>query len=77
MYNAPNGETHFDNTLRDLVTPTTGQTFTISPGQTKSFNQSYSISPDIDQSKTDIVVFVQRNNNTTREVMAAEIVSLK
>jgi len=77
MYNAPNGETHFDNTLRDLVTPPTGQTFTISPGQTNSYNQSYSVSPEIDQNNTDIVVFIQRNNTTTREVMAAEIVNLK
>ena len=77
MYNAPNGETHFDNTLRDLVTPTTGQSFTISPGQTNSYNQSYSISPDINQDKTDLVVFIQRNNTTTREVMATEIVKLK
>lgn len=77
MYNAPNGENHFDNTLRDLVTPASGQSFTISPGQTNSYSQSYSISSDIDQSKTDIVVFIQRNNSTTREVMAAELVSLK
>lgn len=77
MYNAPNGETHFDNTLRDLVTPPAGQTFTISPGQTNSYNESYNISTDINQNNTDIVVFIQRNNNTTREVMATEIVSLK
>ena len=77
QYAAPNGETHFENTLRDLVTPTTGQIFTISPGETKSFNNSYSIDTQIDQNHTDLVVFVQRNNSTTREVMAAELVSLK
>lgn len=77
QYNAPNGETHFDNTLRDLVTPPTGQPFTISPGETKSFNQTYSIEAQINQDKTDLVVFVQRNNSTGKDVMAAEQVKLK
>lgn len=77
QYSAPNGETHFDNTLRDLITPPTGQAFVITPGQTKSFNQSYSIDTQINQDKTDIIVFVQRNNSTGKEVMAAEWVKLK
>lgn len=77
MYNAPNGETHFENTLRDLITPPSGQSFTINPGQTNNYNINYSISPDLNQNNIDIVVFVQRNNNTTREVMAVEKVKMK
>ncbi|MEO8664490.1 MAG: hypothetical protein ABI462_03250 [Ignavibacteria bacterium] len=73
-YAAPNGELHFNNTLRDLVTPPTGQSFNVSVGQTINFNQNYSIDNIIDQHKTDIIVFVQRTS--TKEVMAVEKVSL-
>ena len=76
-YTAPNGETHFSNTLRDFIMPPSGQPFTISPGQTNSYNQTYSIDTPINQNKTDLIVFVQRNNATTREVMAVEKVKLK
>jgi hypothetical protein len=77
QYPAPNGETRFENTFRDFITPSTGQPFTISPGQTNSYNANDSIDTQINQDNTDLVVFVQRNNNTTREVLAVEIVSLK
>lgn len=76
-YTAPNGETHFNNTLRDFVTPPTGQPFTISPGQTNSYDQSYSIDPIINQNLTDLVVFVQRNNNSGKEVLAVEKTGLQ
>lgn len=76
-YNAPNGETHFNNTFRDFITPPTGQPFTISPGQTNSYNQNYSIDSQINQNNTDLIVFVQRNNNAGKEVFAVEKVSLK
>ncbi|MDQ3019798.1 MAG: hypothetical protein M3R36_04395 [Bacteroidota bacterium] len=76
-YSAPNGETFFSNTLRDLITPPTGQPFTISPGQTNSYNQSYNIDTQINQNLTDLVVFIQRNNNSGREVLAVEKISLK
>ncbi len=75
-YSAPNGETHFDNTLRDLVTPPTGQSFTISPGETKSYSQSYSIDNQINQDLTDLVVFIQRSSDAGKAVLAAEKVSL-
>lgn len=76
-YNAPNGETHFENTFRDFITPPTGQPFTISPGETNIYNQNYSIDSQINQNNTDLVVFVQRNNNAGKEVLAVEKVSLK
>ena len=77
QYTAPNGETHFNNTFRDFITPPDGQPFTISPGQTKSFDQNYSIDTQINQNNTDLIVFVQRNNNSGKEVLAVEKVSLK
>lgn len=77
QYTAPNGETHFDNTLRDLITPPTGQAFVITPGQTKSYNQSYSIDTQINQDLTDLVVFIQRSSDAGKAVMAAELVKLK
>lgn len=76
-YNAPNGETVFDNTFRDFITPPAGQPFTISPGQTNSYDQSYNIDNAINQDRADLTVFVQRNNNTGKDVFAVEKVSLK
>jgi Outer membrane protein Omp28 len=76
-YTAQNGETHFNNTFRDFITPSNGQPFTISPGQTNDYNQSYTIDTQINQDKTDLVVFVQRNNSSGRDVLAVETVSLK
>ncbi|HMS65243.1 MAG TPA: hypothetical protein PKD83_08335 [Ignavibacteria bacterium] len=76
QYNAPNGETHFDNTFRDFITPASGQAFTVSPGQTNVFaNNPYSIAPVINQNNADIIVMVQAA--TSREVMATEIISVK
>jgi hypothetical protein len=76
-FNAQNGETIFNNTFRDFITPPDGQPFTISPGQTKSYNQSYSVDNQINQDKTDLIVFVQRNNNSGKDIFAVEKVSLK
>ncbi|MBK8549732.1 MAG: Omp28-related outer membrane protein [Ignavibacteria bacterium] len=77
QYNAPNGETHFNNTFRDFVTIPTGEPFTISPGQTNTYDHSYSIPAQINQDLTDLVVFVQRNNNTGRDVMGVEQIKIK
>lgn len=76
-YPAPNGETQFNNTFRDFITPPNGEPFTISPGQSKSYNQSYSIDSQINQNNTDLLVFVQRNNNSGKEVLAVEKIKLK
>lgn len=70
IYAAPNGETRFENTLRDLVTPPDGQAFTISPGQTNSYAHSYSIDNVINDLHVDLTVFVQ--SVSTKEVFAVE-----
>jgi len=77
QYNAPNGETVFDNTFRDFITPPTGQPFTISPGQTNSYNHNYNLDNAINQDHADITVFVQRNNTTGKDVFAVEKVKVK
>jgi len=77
QYNAPNGETVFDNTFRDFITPPSGQPFTISPGQTNSYDHNYNIDNAINQDHADITVFVQRNNNTGKDVLAVEKIKLK
>lgn len=74
-YTAPNGETLFENTLRDLVTPPNGQPFSISTGQTNSYSHNYNISSVIDQNHADIIVFVQRTG--TKDVLAVERIDVK
>ncbi len=76
-YSAPNGETHFDNTFRDFITSPTGQPFTIGTGQTNTYSQNFSIDNMINQDNAEIIVFVQRNNNSGRDVLAVEKVNLK
>lgn len=74
LYTAPNGETKFENTLRDLITPPDGQTFSIGTGQTNSYSHNYSIAGITDQRKTDIIVFVQKIS--TKEVFAVEKIKI-
>lgn len=75
QYSAPNGETHFENTLRDLITPPEGQPFTINAGQTSNFELNYNIDPVINQNNAAIVVFVQRLS--TREVFGVEEIKVR
>jgi len=75
IYAAPNGESRFENTLRDLVTPPDGQPFPISPGQTKSYSNSYTIDNVINDRHVDLTVFVQ--SVSTKEVFAVEKVKLR
>jgi len=75
QYTAPNGETHFNNTLRDLVTPPAGQAFDIGSGQTNTYSQNYSIASGINQGLTDLIVFVQVLS--TKEVLAVEKVKVQ
>lgn len=75
IYNAPNGETRFENTFRDFVTSPTGDAMSIVSGQTQNFVKSYSIDNVIDQDNVELIVFVQ--NTSTREVFAVEKVRLK
>ncbi len=74
QYNAPNGETHFNNTMRDLITPTAGQPFTVNSGQTSNFNLGYNVASEINQNNAYIVVFIQRVS--TREVLGVERVKV-
>ncbi|MBK6876852.1 MAG: Omp28-related outer membrane protein [Ignavibacteria bacterium] len=75
QFSAPNGETVFENTMRDLITPSNGQTITIVAGQTKSYSNSYSVPSNVEQNHADIIIFVQRTS--TKEVLAVEEVKLK
>ncbi len=70
LYAAPNGETRFENTLRDLITPPEGQSFSISSGQTKSYVHNYSLAGTINKRKTDLIVFAQKIS--TKEIFAVE-----
>ncbi|MBX7041473.1 MAG: hypothetical protein K1X85_01115 [Ignavibacteria bacterium] len=74
-YSAPNGETVFENTMRDLITPPNGQPFSISTGQTNSYALNYSLPSEINQNKTDLIVFVQRTS--TKDVLAVERIKVK
>ena len=74
-YNAPNGETIFENTFRDFITPSNGQSMIISTGQTNNYVQNYSIDNAINQDNTDIIIFVQVLS--TKEVLAVEKVALR
>lgn len=73
-YAAPNGETHFENTMRDLLTPPDGQTFTINQGQTVNFSHNFTIGSEINQREVAIIVFAQRV--TTKEVLGVEEIKL-
>lgn len=74
-YIAPNGETHFNNTLRDLITPADGQPFDIGSGQTNTYQHNYTIGNEINHNQTDLIVFVQVVS--TREVIAVEKIKLQ
>jgi thiol-disulfide isomerase/thioredoxin len=74
-YSAPNGETVFDNTMRDLITPSNGQSFSISTGQTNSYALNYNVASIINQNHSDLIVFVQRTS--TKEVLAVERIKVK
>ncbi|HQY19497.1 MAG TPA: hypothetical protein PK294_02345 [Ignavibacteria bacterium] len=79
QYNAPNGETEFENTFRDLVTPPSGQPMNIATGQTNSYDHTYTVDSAIDQDHAYITVFAQRTTAVSgiREVMGAERVKIK
>ena len=69
-YQASNGETIFDNTLRDLVTTPDGQPITISPGQTLDLDNNFTLKNGINPNNTDIVIFVQ--STLTKEVLGVQ-----
>lgn len=75
IYAAPNGESRFENTLRDLITPSNGQTFSITPGQTKSFVNDFTVDGIINDRNAVLNVFVQ--SVSTKEVFAVEKIKLR
>ncbi len=79
QFNAPNGETMFENTLRDLITPPAGQPLNISAGQTNSYNHNYNIPSEINHDHAYITVFAQRTNfvSGVKEVMGVERVKIR
>lgn len=70
FYNAPNGETHFENTLRDLITPASGESITISPGQSSTFSKNFTLMDGIDHKHAHIILFIQ--SVSSKEVFAVE-----
>ena len=75
MYNAPNGETEFNNVLRDLITPGNGATVNVSAGQSTGFNYSYNINGQINDNNTHVIMFLQ--STSTKQVYAVEELKLR
>ena len=75
IYNAPNGETHFEQVLRDLITAPGGDALNISPGQTLSFPKSFTIPPAINDRNASIIVFTQ--SISSKEIFGVETVTLR
>ena len=70
FYNAPNGETHFENTLRDLITPGNGENITINSGQSSTFSKNFTLMNGIDHKHAHIILFIQ--SVSSKEVFAVE-----
>ena len=70
FYNAQNGETHFENTLRDLITPGNGENITINPGQSSTFSKNFTLMNGIDHKHAHIILFIQ--SVSSKEVFAVE-----
>ena len=75
MYSAPNGETEFENTLRDLLTPTSGEMVTVNVGQSATFTYNYTLDSQIDDQHANFVMFVQSSGS--KEVYAVDEKSVR
>lgn len=73
-YNAPNGETHFFNVLRDLITPSSGESITVIPGQSTIINKEYTIDDRVIIRNCELIVFVQRLS--TKQVLVVDKILL-
>jgi hypothetical protein len=73
-YNAPNGETMFENVLRDILTSDDGDPFNIIPGQSISFYKHFTLISGVNPYNSQIIVFVQ--NYSTQAVYGVEKVEL-
>lgn len=73
-YNAPNGETHFFNVLRDLITPCSGESISVIPGQSTIINKEYTLDPRVIIKNCELIVFVQCV--PTKQVLVVDKVKL-
>ncbi|MBE2255462.1 MAG: Omp28-related outer membrane protein [Ignavibacteria bacterium] len=69
-----NGETLFENVMRDLITPSSGLAVTISPAQSVNLAFDYAIDPLININKAHFVIFLQ--STSTKEVFGVERVKV-
>ncbi|MGB9695832.1 MAG: Omp28-related outer membrane protein [Ignavibacteria bacterium] len=69
-YNAPNGETMFENVLRDILSSENGESFSILPGQSISFYKDFTLRNGINPYNSQIIAFVQ--NYSTQAVYGVE-----
>lgn len=74
QFNAPNGETEFENILRDMLTSINGDVVSLSSGQSVTRTFNYNLRAGINPNHAQLVVFLQ--NDANREVFAVEIIDV-
>lgn len=73
-YTPPNGETIYDNAMREMVTGQSGLRFAIQPGENMEIQTKYAIKSDWKADNCELVVFVQ--DMKTKKVQQAIVVKL-
>jgi hypothetical protein len=73
-YNAPNGETDFNNVMRALITPGSGQSINVIPGQSINVVKDYTIDSRLVLANCKLVIFVQ--SLSSKEVFGVESINL-
>ncbi|MBS1493450.1 MAG: Omp28-related outer membrane protein [Bacteroidetes bacterium] len=74
-YNAPNGETVFEQVLRDMLTGPNGDALTISSGQTVNLSKSFTLPSEINDRNASVVVYTQ--SISTKEVFGVQRVKIR
>jgi len=74
QFNGQNGETHFENVMRDLITPSSGLSVSVSPSQSVNLTFDYAIDPVININEANFVIFLQ--SVSTKEVFGVEKVKV-
>lgn len=69
-FNGQNGETLFENVLRNFITPAGGESFSISSGQSAEFVLNYNVNSVIDLHHANFIIFAQKVS--TKEVFVVE-----
>lgn len=69
-FNGQNGETLFENVLRNFITPVSGEPFSISSGQSANFVLNYNVNSIINLHHANFIIFVQKVS--TKEVLVVE-----